>query len=373
MATMTGPHLTALGLMSGVSMDGIDAAIVETDGLASARTSAWASVPYDGALRRRLAAVVASADNATANQLITLTRDVTDAHAAAVETFLARRFIDPGRIDIVGFHGHTVSHRPEAGITRQIGDGPRLAERLGIDVVTDFRSADVAAGGRGGPLAPLFLAALTRGLPRPIAILDLGAVGTVTFVDGETVLAFDAGPANALVDAWVARHGDQPFDAGGQLAAAGTVREDALAALLDQPYFEATPPKWIDPSAISTEAVAALSPADGAATLTMFAVEAVVRSVEHLPAPPVRWLVAGGGRHNGMMMALLRARLGVPIDPVEGAGWQGDALAAQTVGYLAVRSLKGLPLSLPTTTGAPLPIRGGVLHRRPTKVAEATP
>ena len=372
MATMTGSHLTALGLMSAASMSGIEAAIVETDGLAGARTGPWVSVPYDPTLRRRLATVVADADRATANQLITLTRDITDAHAAAVETFLARRFIDPGRIDVVGFHGHTVSHRPEAGITRQIGDGARLAERLGIDVVTDFRSADVAAGGRGEPLAPLFLAALTQGLPRPIAVLDLGAVGTITFVDGETILAFDAGPANAPIDAWVARHAKQPFDAGGQLAAAGMVQEEALATLLDHPYFDAAPPKWVDLSAIPTDPVAALAPADGAATLTMFAVEAVVRAVEHLPAPPVRWLVAGGGRHNGMMMALLRARLGMPVDPVEAAGWQGDALAAQTVGYLAVRSLKGLPLSLPTTTGAPLPIRGGVVHRRP-KVTEATP
>ena len=355
----------ALGLMSGTSMDGIDVALIQTDGHRQVRPGPWLTVPYEAELRRDLAAVVADPDGASVRTLIDMSVRITDAHAAAVEAFLARRFLDRARIDMVGFHGHTISHRPDQGITRQIGDGARLATAIGIDVVDDFRSADVAAGGQGAPFAPLYHAALAREMDQPVAVLNIGGVANVTYIDGETVTAFDTGPGNGLIDDWVAGRTGQPFDTEGRLAASGKVDGAVLAQLLDHPFFELHPPKSLDRHSFTAAPVSALSAGDGAATLTLFTAEAIARALEHLPAPPKRWLVTGGGRHNRFMMTLLRALLDVPVEPVEAVGWQGDALEAQAFGYLAVRSLRGLPLSLPTTTGVPLPVRGGVLHRKP--------
>ncbi|MCB9960040.1 MAG: anhydro-N-acetylmuramic acid kinase [Rhodospirillaceae bacterium] len=368
---MAKPDYTALGLMSGTSMDGVDVAVVTTDGHRRVKPGAWMTVPYRDDLRGRLARLVAAPDTADPHTLIEMSAAITDAHAEAVQGFLSRHFLDARKIDVVGFHGHTISHRPDLGITRQIGDGARLAAALGIDVVDDFRSADVAAGGQGAPLAPLYHAALAVSLPQPLAVLNIGGVANVTLIDGETLLAFDTGPGNGLVDDWVARHTGLPYDAEGRLAASGQVAEAALERLLDDPYFALAPPKSLDRHSFSPAAADGLSPADGAATLTVFTAETIVRALDHLPVRPRRWLVTGGGRHNRFLMALLRARLGVPVEAVEAVGWQGDALEAQAFGYLAVRSLRGLPLSLPGTTGTPLPTRGGVLHKKPNRPAPA--
>ena len=370
---MTKPDYTALGLMSGTSMDGIDVALLQTDGHKSVRPGPWMTVPYAPDLRARLAKLVKAPDAASPRALIDTSTAITAAHAEAVETFLRRRMIDRGRIDLVGFHGHTISHRPAEGITRQIGDGARLADILGLDVVDDFRSADVAAGGQGAPFAPLYHAALATELDQPLAVLNIGGVANATFIDGDTLVAFDTGPGNGLIDDFVSAQGAGAFDADGRLAAAGQVSETALSALLDHPYFELPAPKSLDRHSFTGDAVAGLPLEDGAATLTVFTAETIARAVEHLPAAPVRWLVTGGGRHNRFLMALLRARLAVPVDPVEAVGWQGDALEAQAFGYLAVRCVRGLPLSLPSTTGVPLPVRGGVVHRKPEPPSPAQP
>ncbi len=230
-------------------------------------------------------------------------------------------------------------------------------------MVNDFRSADLTAGGEGAPLAPLYHRALAADLEQPLAVLNLGGVGNVTFLDGETVIAFDTGPANAMIDDWALTHTGTACDVDGKLAASGRVDEAALARLMDNPYFVRKPPKSLDRNDFSAKPVAALAAADGAATLTAFTAESVARSKALLPASPRRFLVTGGGRHNPVLMAMLRQRLGVPVEPVERAGWQGDALEAQAFAFLAVRSLCGLPLSVPGTTGVPRPITGGRLHR----------
>jgi len=376
--------VTALGLMSGTSMDGIDVALLDTDGRAVVVPGPWATFPYEAKVRRALAAAVRDPDGADAGALIALESAVRDAHAAAVEAFLADTGTPRRAIAVVGCHGHTLLHRPQLGVTRQIGGGQALAARLGLDVVDDFRAADVAAGGQGAPFAPLYHAALAGGLERPLAVLNVGGVANVTWIGGDAgpgsgipgggsgdgrtgspeagLLAFDTGPGNALVDDWVAAQTGQPYDADGALAARGRVDEAALAALLDHPYFDREPPKSLDRGDFDPAPAAGLGPADGAATLTLFTAEAIARARRHLPRPPRRWLVTGGGRHNRTLMALLRARLGVPVDPVEAAGWQGDALEAQAFAYLAVRSLHRLPLSLPGTTGVPRPMTGGTLH-----------
>ncbi|MBI1779571.1 MAG: anhydro-N-acetylmuramic acid kinase [Proteobacteria bacterium] len=355
--------LTAIGLMSGTSMDGIDVAIIETDGEHIASRGKWATYPYKTALRHALGEVVADPKRAETDPLKTLEAELTRANGDALEAFLAANAIPARRVDVVGYHGQTVLHRPERHWTRQLGDGAALSERLGIAVVNDFRSADLAAGGEGAPLAPLYHKALAADLPQPLAVLNLGGVGNVTFLDGETVIAFDTGPANAMIDDWAERHTGTACDVDGKLAAAGTIDEAVLARLMANPYFERKPPKSLDRNDFSAEPVKGLTKADGAATLTAFTAASVTRARALLPAPPRRFLVTGGGRHNPVLMAMLRQRLGVPVEPVEAAGWQGDGLEAQAFAFLAVRSLYHLPLSVPGTTGVPKPISGGRLHR----------
>ncbi len=266
-------------------------------------------------------------------------------------------------------HGQTVYHRPEKQFTRQLCDGARAAAMLGRDVVTEFRLADVAAGGQGAPFAPLYHRALVAagGLPLPIMVLNLGGVGNVTYIDGETVIAFDTGPASALIDDFVRRRMGLEFDEGGSIAARGQVDGDLLAALMANPFFDVPPPKSLDRNDFHARAsiIERLSDADGVATLAAFTIAATAAALRHVPSKPIRWVVAGGGRLNGALMAGLRQTLGVPVDSVEAIGCNGDIIEAQCFGYLAVRSLVGLPLSLPTTTGVPRPMPGGRLYPAP--------
>ncbi|MSO85470.1 MAG: anhydro-N-acetylmuramic acid kinase [Rhodospirillales bacterium] len=363
---MIGKRFRALGLMSGTSMDGIDAALVETDGarvfaLGPARTD-----PYDGFFRDRLRAalgpVPADAD---------LARDLTERHAASVRRLLADAGLKAPDVDVVGFHGHTVRHEPGRGITRQIGDGEMLARLVGIPVVADFRSRDVAAGGEGAPLAPLYHAARADGLDKPVAILNLGGVANVTWIGvgaaAGDLIAFDTGPGNALLDDWTRATIGRPMDEDGRLARAGRPDAALLGAWLADGYFHRSPPKSLDRDhfAKMLAAVKTLSPADGAATLARFTAEAAALARAHFPAPPRRWLVAGGGRHNGCLMDELGHVLGGIVVPVEAVGWRGDFLEAEAFAFLAVRSRLGLPLSLPATTGVRAPSPGGTLHLPP--------
>jgi anhydro-N-acetylmuramic acid kinase len=343
--------------MSGTSLDGIDAAFIVTDGRAQVETGPWLTIPYGSELRERLRSVLGGA-----GPVAEVDRAITEAHADAVAELRQRHNL--GRVDVVGFHGHTILHRPQERRTWQIGDGALLAARTGIDVVCDFRSADVAAGGEGAPLVPLFHAALTSKLDRPLAVLNIGGVANVSWIgrDGD-VLAFDTGPGNALIDDWCLAHLGRPVDKNGELAATGAVDEAHLARFLAHPFFGRRPPKSLDRDEWNAFRPTHLSAADGAATLTAMTAAAVAAAQRWLPAPPRQWLVTGGGRHNPVLMAQLRERLGAAVAPVGTVGWQGDALEAQAFAFLAVRSLDGLPLSVPTTTGVPTPMRGGRLHR----------
>ncbi len=360
-----GGAMLALGTMSGTSQDGVDAALMETDGADVVRPGPWRTAPYPDALRQRLRALIAGACEREPVE-----RAITDFHGDVVEALLRGSGVGVRDVAIVGLHGHTVFHDPVRGMTDQIGDGARLASRLEIDVISDFRSADMRAGGQGAPLAPLYHAALARsgGLPTPLAVLNLGGVGNVTWIGGPAdtdLLAFDTGPGCALIDDWVRRRAGLPFDQDGGLALSGSVNMLALKALMAAPYFERQPPKSLDRNAFDPSPIDRLSPEDGAATLVAFSAEAVRLACMHMPAPPRRWLVAGGGRRNAALMAALRQRLHAPCDAVEAVGWRGDALEAEAFGFLAVRSLRGLPLGLPRTTGVPRPTTGGVLHPAP--------
>lgn len=358
-----GQVLTAIGLMSGTSMDGIDVAVIDSDGETVKRRGAFASYPYEQGLRERVQAVAGHKPE-PGDALGAVVRDITDAHAEAVEDFMGRAGLSAHDVDVVGFHGQTVFHDPQNGVTVQLGDGARLASRLNIAVVNDFRAADVAAGGEGAPFAPLYHAALAKPLAPPISVLNLGGVGNLTWISPDGgIVAFDTGPANALVDDWVLAQTGKPMDEDGQIARQGRIDEDVLAELLANDYFDQPYPKSLDRDHFDPSPVMGLSLEDGAATLVAFSAYAVARAQDMLPALPERWLVTGGGRHNPVMMADLRRALDRPVEPVEGVGWSGDAMEAQAFAYLAVRSMYGLPLSLPSTTGVSEPMPGGVLHR----------
>lgn len=357
----TAPRL-ALGLMSGTSRDGIDAALLETDGRTFVQAGAWESVAYPEAFRRRLADAIAGLADMDA-----VAQELTDRHAQAVDALLAKAGVPVSDVHAIGFHGHTVAHDPANQLTRQIGDSARLARLTGIDVVGDFRRADVAAGGQGAPFAPYYHRARATGLERPLAVLNLGGVGNVTWLGRQfhEILAFDTGPGNALLDDLVATRTGRAYDRDGELSAAGQVDPSALAALMDHPFFDRAPPKSLDRDDFTGAGVADLADADAAATLAAFTTESVARARGQLPEAPARWLVTGGGRHNPTLMGMLRARLGAPVEPVEAVGWDGDALEAQAFAYLAVRSLQDLPLSGPTTTGVPEEMPGGHLYPKP--------
>jgi anhydro-N-acetylmuramic acid kinase len=291
-------------------------------------------------------------------------RDMTLAHADVVRGLLKEHGLKSADIDVIGFHGHTILHRPREQLTWQIGDGGLLAARTGIDVVCEFRNADVAEGGEGAPLVPLFHAALAGQLGRPVAALNIGGVANVTWLgaDGD-ILAFDTGPGNALIDDWMLTHTGRACDENGACAARGKVDRTIVDRFLAHPYFSRTPPKSLDRNEFDPSPVERLSVEDGAATLTAFTAEAAAAAARHFPAPVRRWIVTGGGRRNATLLRAIANATGVAVETAEQVGWDGDALEAQAFAYLAVRSLKGLPLSLPRTTGVSRPMPGGQLFR----------
>jgi anhydro-N-acetylmuramic acid kinase len=351
----------AIGVISGTSMDGVDVALIRSDGEAQVEPGPGATFPYPKDVADQLRAVIADAAQAERPQT-ELECSVTDAHVAAVEAFLGRYAVARDSVALVGLHGQTILHRPHAGLTRQLCDGARAAAALRIDVVCDFRAADVAAGGEGAPLAPIYHAAMASRLEGPLMILNWGGVGNVTYLGekGE-IIAFDTGPANALVDDFLLRRRGVAFDEGGALASSGRIDDEALATMMRDPYFDRAPPKSLDRNHFAALAacVERLSDADGAATLSAFTVEATAAALRKLPRAPKRWLVGGGGRRNPFLMRRLAERLAVSVEPVEAIGFDGDVIEAQCFAYLALCSRRGAPLSFPTTTGVPKPTTGG--------------
>jgi len=355
----------AVGLMSGTSLDGINAALIETDGRDQVKPLAFHSVGYAdderAMLRTAVDAALAMAAPGPHPAIEAASRMLTDAHIAAVRSLLGEA--SGGPVDLVGFHGQTIAHRPDRGWTWQIGDGAAMARALGLTVVDDFRSADVAAGGQGAPFVPIYHQALTAGLTRPTAVLNLGGVANLTWIAADGGLsAFDCGPANGLIDEWVRLAGLGNFDEDGRLAAAGSVVPEVLARLMDKPFFDLPPPKSLDRHDFTIDPARGLSNADGAATLTAFTAEAVARGLRLLPGVPAELVVAGGGRHNPVLMAAIGRATGLEPVPADAMGWNGDATEAEAFAYLAVRALDGLPLSFPGTTGVPYPTTGGRIH-----------
>ncbi len=359
--------MICLGLMSGTSVDGIDAALVATDGETLAAFGPRRTTPYSAAVRKRIRSVFGR-DDREHPDVLAVAEELTELHAQAVADLLALAPEEWRGVEVIGFHGQTILHAPDRGLSIQIGDGAMLAERAGVPVACDFRAADVAAGGQGAPLAPVYHRALVESWahrpPGTVAVLNIGGVANFTAIspDGGMV-ACDTGPGNALLDDWVARHGAGDCDHGGAYAEKGKADQAWLKTALAARFFMQPPPKSLDRDAFAPLGIDGMSLEDGAATLSAFTVRAVAVAAAQLAELPSAWVVCGGGRHNGVLMAGLRVELGVPVLSAEDVGWDGDALEAQAFAYLAARTLKGLPISFPGTTGVPEPLPGGRFHR----------
>ena len=358
-------RLWALGAMSGTSLDGVDAAMIESDGHEIFGFGPTAYRPYspqEAAVLHAARGHWPGAPEVTAAEAV-----VEAAHVEVLRGLTGAA--------LVGFHGQTLAHEPHGRGTHQAGCGARLAQALGLPVVWDFRSADVRLGGEGAPLAPFYHFACARwiGAARPLAFLNLGGVGNLTWVDSRkgrpeeagALMAFDTGPANAPINDLMRSRRGAVCDRDGALARRGRVARGALERFLDEPYFARMPPKSLDRDAFAEmiALVGELDDADAAATLTAMAAAAVMRGMEHCPEPPERVLVCGGGRKNPVMMAMLGAALDCPVMPVEDAGLDGDMLEAQAFAHLAVRVARGLPTSCPGTTGVRAAVSGGTLSR----------
>jgi anhydro-N-acetylmuramic acid kinase len=364
----------AIGLMSGTSLDGVDAAVIETDGERIAGFGPTWYRPYRederAVLRQALAEAVSLADRMSRPGAIAKAEAlINQTHAEVVERLLAEKGIRRDEIAVVGFHGQTLIHRPQNKLTVQVGDGPALARRLGIPVVHDFRQADVLAGGQGAPLAPVFHRAVVIAIerPHPIAVLNIGGVANITFIDnGHDPIACDTGPGNALIDDFMRARAGTPYDDNGNAAASGKPDSTFIARILEQPFFNRPPPKSLDRNAFALAHVGLpeYSVADGAATLSALTVEAVARVLPHLPQRPRTWIIAGGGARNRTLMRMLSERLApATVETSDQLGFSADAFEAQAFAFLAVRSMRGLPITFPSTSGVSRPLSGGVVSR----------
>lgn len=357
----------AIGLMSGTSLDGIDAALIKTDGEKVYHFGPWLTTPYDDEFKANLREAVYGRGD-----ILLLEHEITLKHAEAVQALLQKADMRAADIHVVGFHGQSVNHRPEQGVTWQIGDGALLAEKTRIDVVCDFRRRDVAAGGEGAPLVPLYHAALAHKMQLPIVVLNIGGMANVTWIGKSEyssekitsldILAFDTGPGNVLLNEWAYAKTKQHCDLDGKLALAGKVNQKAVDKMMADPFFAKRAPKSLDRNYFGYDSIKRMNAEDGAATLTEFTATAIEAGAEYFPVQPTQWFVSGGGRHNPALMQALQNRFQA-VYPVESLGWIGDALEAQAFGFLAVRSRQGLALSLPTTTGAIRAVTGGAYYR----------
>nr|WP_282960002.1 anhydro-N-acetylmuramic acid kinase [Ciceribacter sp. L1K23] len=365
----------AVGLMSGTSMDGIDVALLATDGRETVELGPFLSVSYDPDFRERLKAGLETAKtiherHERPGDLADLERDLTLRHVDAVNDFLKQNSILPGDIDVIGFHGQTVLHRPYAALTVQIGDGQLLADRTGIATVFDMRANDIAHGGQGAPLVPAYHAALAARLEdrtSPVCFVNIGGISNLTYIGPDhEIIAFDSGPGNTLIDQWVEENAGVPYDQGGRIASEGTIIMALADRYLDHPFFTSDMRRSLDRSDFRPPAADEAGLHDGARTLAYVTAASVMRSAGHLPAMPKCFIICGGGRLNGAVMedlAEMASRHGAQVLTAEEAGFDGDAMEAEAWAYLAVRSLAGLPLTFPGTTGVARPMTGGVLAR----------
>jgi anhydro-N-acetylmuramic acid kinase len=343
--------------MSGTSLDGVDAAIIKSDGYDICRTITGFTKPFPEKLRSDLRKLIAGENT----DLLRIEREFTLFHAEIVNELLQKNQLSYKDIDLVGFHGQTIIHRPAEAITQQIGDGSLLAHLTKINVVNDFRRRDMAAGGQGAPLAPLYHKTIVDSFLKPVMVVNIGGVSNVTYIDEDQILAFDTGPGCALIDDFIWNNSKIQYDEGGKIARTGKVNQEILDKLLSHEFFKKSPPKSLDRNEFSSQIN--LSLADGLATLTAFTAKVIAMSSRFLSKNPVNWFVAGGGRHNDYLMELISKEVMVKVMKIDELSIDGDLLEAQAFAYLAIRSYLGLSLSLPATTGVSSEVSGGAFYR----------
>nr|WP_245419024.1 anhydro-N-acetylmuramic acid kinase [Phyllobacterium endophyticum] len=364
--------------MSGTSMDGIDIALIETDGRSEVRRGPSDFMPYETAFRRQIEAGLGDAKSIKSRserpgELSAIERELTRRHCDAVAQFLSRGKLDKADIDVIGFHGQTVLHRPLEALTVQLGDGRMLAQMTGIPVVYDMRANDMVHGGQGAPLVPAYHQALaarigpesSRG--KPVVFVNIGGISNVTIVCGASdPIAFDTGPGNTLIDQWVSDKAGIAYDAGGAIASEGHIIGEAVERYLTKPFFDLAPPKSLDRNDFKLGDLGDVELADGARTLAKITAAAILKASAYSPEQPSLWIICGGGRKNATIMADLNegaASSGARIVVAEDLALNGDSMEAEAWAYLAVRSLDGLPLTWPTTTGCSFAVSGGVMVR----------
>lgn len=349
----------AIGLMSGTSLDGVDAALLLTDGQHILGRGHATTHPMPAALAQRLRSAMHTPF--TAMEFAALERDITLLHAQAIDALLAESELYLSDIGVIGFHGQTLVHAPHQQISWQMGNPHLLVQRYNIPVIHDFRRYDIAHGGEGAPLVPLYHAALAReaGISTPVMFANIGGVSNITYLHDDTIIAGDTGFGNALLNDWVQRRLGLEYDKDGIIAASGRVDAACVQRYLDVPYNQRPFPKSLDRNDFSLDMVAHLSTENAAATLCAASAALLASALQHVPAPAEHWYICGGGRHNPVMMQALRHQLDCPISAVEALHLNGDMLEAEAFAYLAVRSMRGLALSLPSTTGASHAVSGG--------------
>lgn len=364
---------TAIGLMSGTSMDGIDAALVRTDGKTMVERGSMGFYPYAANVQETLKqALLESMSLTHRDERTDFLKEaealITNLHVEAVKAFLAENKLAASDIDVLGFHGQTVLHRPDQALTIQLGDGHVLAKATGIDVVYDMRAKDMEHGGQGAPLVPIYHQALAASLPDtlkeklPVVFVNIGGISNITYI-GKELIAFDTGPGNALIDQWVQSEAGIPYDQAGMIAAEGNVSDALVTKYLDSQYFDKPLPKSLDRNDFLPPKSGEINLEDGARSLAYISAAAIIKSIDHLPDPPKLWIICGGGRHNPHIMSDLQklaSETRSEVISAEVAGFDGDAMEAEAWGYLAVRSLEQLPLTFPKTTGCKPPVTGGV-------------
>lgn len=350
---------TVIGMMSGTSMDGVDAALITTDGQQVFHRLRFESLMYPKSLQKLITRCL-NLEQDPEGLIPEAAHLLTQIHVNLVKKIAAGQMVD-----YIGFHGHSVLHRPDQARTHQIGNAKLLANLTQISVVHDFRSADMRAGGQGAPLIPVYHRALVYGmtdLPRPVAIVNLGGVGNVTYIGADdTLVAFDTGPGNALIDDWVRGQSTLSYDENGDLGLQGQVDHDRLNQWMQHEYFQRAIPKSLDRNDFANCDVSGLSLIDGAATLAAFTARSVMAASQYFPTPPRLWVISGGGRHNQAIMQELKRLTNARVRPSDTCGWDGDAMEAEGFALMAVRSVLGLPISFPSTTGCARPMTGGEL------------
>ena len=363
-------NFIALGLMSGTSADGIDVAILTTDGKAKIKLGPSGYYPFSKSFITKIKSIFKKKLNIDKSKkqkrIIKIENEFTQLNFIAINKFLKKNKINKKKIDVVGFHGQTISHNPASGYSWQIGNSQKLANLLNIKVVSNFRENDIKNGGQGAPLTPIFHYYLTKKMKKKICFINLGGISNITYFNHRSktslnnMLAFDAGPCCSLIDDWISKNSNNKFDNFGLLARKGNVKKEIIHNFLKKPYFSKLPPKSLDRSFFSLSLLKKLNIEDGAATLNYLVANSVLKAFDYFPNNPNLCILSGGGRLNKFLVELISNKLKKSkILLAENYNWNGDSIEAHAFAYLSVRKLLNLPITFPKTTGIKKPLTAG--------------